>query len=80
MFSQGGAGFIRSLELIDTQWDVNDGNLSNNLTSLKELIDTQWDVNKDVYNGIEEDKIELIDTQWDVNILNLHLAFIALEN
>ena len=34
-----------SLELIDTQWDVNRGAAKTNVLAVGELIDTQWDVN-----------------------------------
>ena len=42
------------VELIDTQWDVNNSEYENDYISLGELIDTQWDVNK----GLEKKYIE----------------------
>ena len=58
----------RSLELIDTQWDVNIENYDRYEDISTELIDTQWDVNE-VKAVLEKcGLIELIDTQWDVNL------------
>ena len=57
------------VELIVTQWDVNQQSAVPFFLSSAELIVTQWDVNLE-YNGhTYYQGIELIVTQWDVNYL-----------
>ena len=58
------------LELIVTQWDVNDSGVGDHVTGCTELIVTQWDVNDDDELVTAKIDVELIVTQWDVNKLN----------
>ena len=63
------------LELIVTQWDVNDSGVGDHVTGCTELIVTQWDVNKVSQEDNKVGSFELIVTQWDVN-LGLYIALL----
>ena len=65
--TSNGSSMTSALELIDTQWDVNIGNLTSQMFANIELIDTQWDVNILITQKHQAHPLELIDTQWDVN-------------
>ena len=58
---------VQQDELIDTQWDVNEGEDAATIVAYIELIDTQWDVNLGKRISDISVLVELIDTQWDVN-------------
>ena len=58
---------VVNVELIDTQWDVNNRICGVLKADGTELIDTQWDVNLEESTNTSPAESELIDTQWDVN-------------
>ena len=58
----------RKLDLIDTQWNVNDKRDGQAFQIHADLIDTQWNVNLFTsYVNFCINSLDLIDTQWNVN-------------
>ena len=54
-------------DLIDTQWNVNDGYVLIGSDFSQDLIDTQWNVNSITSSTQFSVLSDLIDTQWNVN-------------
>ena len=64
---------VGKIELIVTQWDVNQMKEKIYNSAIYELIVTQWDVNKVTIPLKQAVQIELIVTQWDVNCVTAFL-------
>ena len=62
--------YPRFLVLIDTWWNVNQGNTNSSPRSFFVLIDTWWNVNTLRSPDAKTDSTVLIDTWWNVNISN----------
>ena len=68
-------GFVGSVEIIETYWNVNEVTAAIKRPSGPEIIETYWNVNlSQIYINYLDDA-EIIETYWNVNFFSNNMLF-----